>query len=147
MLQEDKRLDNFIDICKSKGLKLTHQRLQIFKELLDATDHPSVDTLYHRIKPKMPTISIDTVYRTLMTFEDCGLVRRLDTHQSQARFDARLHTHHHLICNNCGKIEDFCWEEFDALKPPQELSQTVKIHSKTVTLHGLCKDCASSSTD
>ena len=56
-------------LLKGTGLKLTHQRLEILYILMSDVDHPSAEEIYERTKPEIPTISFDTVYRTLALFE------------------------------------------------------------------------------
>jgi len=137
----EERLHVFQEVCKKEGLKVTHQRLEVFKELLDSRDHPSVETLYHRLLRKLPTMSLDTVYRTLTTLEKHGLVTRVQTQESQARFEGRIDNHHHVICKKCGKITDFHWGVFDVTALPDEIGEWGKIERKNVSLHGLCKEC------
>ena len=135
------RLRNFEEFCRQVGLKKTHQRLEIFKELLNSHDHPTVEVLYHRLQPKLPTISLDTVYRTLTTLEKHDLVVRVETGESQARFEGRMEEHHHAICKKCGGITDFYWNYFDEASLPDEILNWGKIVKKSLTLHGLCEQC------
>ena len=65
-------LEHIRRICEGAGIKLTHQRLEIFKELMTAQDHPSAEDIHRRLQKKMPTVAIDTVYRTLATFDELG---------------------------------------------------------------------------
>ncbi|MBC8317138.1 MAG: transcriptional repressor, partial [Desulfobulbaceae bacterium] len=59
------KLRDFEKACRKANLKITHQRLEIFRELAKALDHPSAESLYKRLQKKLPTLSLDTVYRTL----------------------------------------------------------------------------------
>ena len=136
-----KQLRTFEDICRKEGLKITHQRLEIFKELLNSNDHPTVEKLYHRLQPKLPTISLDTVYRTLTTLELHGFVARVETGESQARFEGKMEEHHHAICKKCGKITDFFWKFPAEAVIPDEILKWGKISKKSITLHGLCRQC------
>ena len=135
------RLREFEEVCRKEGLKITHQRLEIFKELLNSHDHPTVEKLYHRLQPKLPTISLDTVYRTLTTLEKHDLVVRVETGESQARFEGRIEEHHHAICKKCGKITDFYWIFPDEASLPDEILNWGQIVKKSLTLHGLCRRC------
>ena len=135
------RLQAFEEVCRKEGLKITHQRLEVFKALLNSQDHPSVEKLYRRLLRKLPTISLDTVYRTLTTLEQHGLVTRIQTQESQARFEGRIDNHHHVICKKCGKITDFDWELLDAAALPEEIVKWGRIEQKKITLHGLCREC------
>lgn len=137
----EKKLKAFAEACRNNGLKLTHQRMEIYRELARALDHPTVETLYKRLRPAMPSLSLDTVYRTLTTFEKNGLVIRVETLDNQARFEAETKTHHHIFCKICGMITDFRWQNFDRKKLPPKISQWGTIEKKNVLLHGICHNC------
>ena len=138
----EERLEAFKEICRKEGLKITHQRLEIFKELLNSHDHPTVEKLYQRLLSKLPTISLDTVYRTLTTLEQHGLIVRVETGESQARFEGKMEEHHHAICNKCRKITDFFWKFPNETVLPDEILKWGKISKKSISLHGLCRHCA-----
>ncbi len=136
-----KKLAYFKNACKNAGLKLTHQRLEIYRELAMASDHPAAETIHKRLKERMSTISLDTIYRTLTTLENHGLIRKVQTAESQARFEAEIIQHHHLICDKCKKIVDFQWKTFDESTLPDKISAWGRIHHKNVVLHGICDKC------
>jgi Fur family peroxide stress response transcriptional regulator len=136
-------LDSFTAACRTAGLKVTHQRTEIYRHLVLTPDHPSAETLYKRLLPTLPTISLDTVYRTLTTLEQHGLVARIQTAESQARFEAVFATHHHLICSRCKQVVDFTWPEIDAATLPQDIAQWGQIESKTIVMYGVCSSCTS----
>jgi len=135
------QMDIFQASCRSQNLRLTPQRLEIFKELALATDHPSAEQLHLRLHDTMPTLSLDTIYRTLSTFVQYGLVKRVETVESQARFEVTHARHHHLICERCKKIIDFDWAPIDQLDLPDEVQQWGKVNSKNVVIYGICKVC------
>ncbi len=137
------QLRHFEQICKDAGLKLTHQRLVIYTELLQSYDHPSAETLYKRLEKSLPTLSLDTVYRTLATFEKLGLVHRLETSASQARHEALGLRHHHFLCDTCDQIFDFFWPAFDAMTLPSSLGEIGAIDRTSVVVHGICATCRS----
>ncbi len=138
-------MTEFENACRKADLKLTHQRLEIFKELAQAPDHPSAEMLYKRIITRLPTISLDTVYRTLATFEKHNLITRVQTVESQARFEADVTRHHHAVCSNCGAITDFTWEFFDNAQIPDELAGWGKVSKRNAVLEGICSTCSSKS--
>jgi len=137
------KLKDFEDACRKANLKITHQRLEIFRELAKALDHPSAETLYMRLHKKLPTLSLDTVYRTLTTFEDFGMISRVETVKSQARFEAEMSEHHHLICSKCGKITDFEWTSFREVDLPNEIDHWGSVNKKNVIVRGICNKCSS----
>ena len=136
-------INNFAQACRESGLKVTHQRIEIYRELLRSNDHPSAELLYKRIAEKMPTISLDTVYRTMATLEQHGLVSRVQTAGSLARFEAVSTPHHHLICSRCKSVVDFQWSAFEAVEAPPPVEQWGRITSKNVVMYGICSNCLS----
>lgn len=134
-------LAEFESVCRQIGLRLTHQRREIYRLLLNADDHPSAETLYERLRQEMPTISLDTVYRNLHILEAHDLIVRVPTGKSQARFEARRIKHHHLMCSRCGEITDMQWETFDNSELPDYASSWGQVTEKQITLTGVCNKC------
>ncbi|KAB0667395.1 transcriptional repressor [Oryzomonas japonica] len=138
-LQE--QLRRFGDACREAGLKLTHQRLEIFSELARSPDHPSVEALHQRLRKKIPTLSLDTVYRTLATFTRHGMITKVETVESQGRFEVTLAPHHHLICSRCNTIMDFQWPSMDEATLPEAVKEWGRIDNRSVVVYGICKNC------
>jgi len=136
------RILKFEDSCRRAGLKLTHQRLEIFREMALSADHPSAEALYKRLLERMPTLSLDTVYRTLATFSLHGLVHKVETAESQARFEVVHERHHHLICRRCHVIVDFRWPLIDSLSLPEEFAAWGEIDNRNVVIYGVCRKCS-----
>ena len=88
------------------GMRLTRQRLAIYKELASRFDHPDVERLFKAVKPRVPKMSLFTVYRTMNALESAGMVLRVATFRGHARYDANVETHGHFLCEGCGKIDD-----------------------------------------
>ncbi len=122
-------------------MKLTPQRMEIFREVAGTGEHPDVESVYRGVRKRMPTISLDTVYRTLWKLEELGLVKILGASRERTRFDANLEPHHHFVCIECGKTRDFYSE--DLLHP--ELPESLKTLGNPLTTHvevrGICNDC------
>ena len=135
------RLAAFENACREAGFRLTHQRLEIYRELAMADDHPTAEILYQRLRRKLPTISLDTVYRTLATFEGHGLIGKVDTVESQARFEVKGASHHHLICRRCKEIVDFEWRQIDEAPLPGKISGWGRIDNRNVVVYGVCGSC------
>ena len=135
------QLDHLKRICTEAGIKLTHQRLEIFKEMVSASDHPSAETIHKRLQEKLPTIALDTVYRTLTTFDELGILKKLRLTGERTLFDANLDRHHHFFCTRCKKIEDIYWPEFDNSTLPEDIGSIGKIRARHLELHGLCREC------
>lgn len=140
--QLEQNMQQFITACRSARLKVTHQRTEIYRHLLVRADHPSAETLHKRMLATLPSISLDTVYRTLATLEQHGLVTRIQTAESQARFEAAYKPHHHLICSRCKQVMDFHWPAIVSIDLPAIADQWGQIESKTIVMYGVCKNCS-----
>lgn len=137
----DSALERFKVISQDKGLRLTHQRLEILRELVGAKDHPSAEMVFGRVRRRLPTISLDTVYRTLSTFDDLGIIMRVPVTGDQGRFDADTSPHHHFVCSRCKSIYDFMWREFDQLVLPDDSEALGRVDDRRVVVRGVCQEC------
>lgn len=135
------RLPRLEEALHREGLRLTHQRLEIFREIIAARDHPSAEMIFRRVRERIPTISLDTVYRSLATFEKYGLINRIRVFDDQGRFDADLSPHHHLVCNNCRRVVNFRWSVFEDVDLPSQTEKWGRVFDKRVVLRGLCREC------
>lgn len=90
----------------------------------------------------MPTISLDTVYRTLWLFVDLGLLGTLGPPRDRVRFDSNMRPHHHFVCSRCGRTYDFYCESFDRLDLPSEVADLGTITTTQVEVKGLCHNCS-----
>jgi Fur family peroxide stress response transcriptional regulator len=137
----DGQVEIMVERCRSKRMSVTPQRLAIYRALLEAEDHPSPEMLYQRIRPKMPSLSLATVYKTLDALDALGLVKEVSVGSETKRYDANLERHHHLVCTDCGAIMDFYDRTLDAVTPPRRISGFVPrgIH---IQVTGRCSQCA-----
>ncbi|MFA6292814.1 MAG: Fur family transcriptional regulator [Victivallales bacterium] len=133
----------FAEICGAHGLKATQQRFEIYSELLKSTAHPDTETVYVEIRKRMPSISFDTVYRTVRVLEEKGVILRIDPGFERARYDANMSMHHHFICRKCGMIKDFSSEDFDRISPPDAIDEIGKADCVHVEIRGVCNKCKS----
>jgi Fur family peroxide stress response transcriptional regulator len=137
----EKRVIGFSDICRRYGVKATHQRTIIYRELAGTNRHPDAETIYAHVRKRIPAISLDTVYRTLRLLEKKGLISRVGSHGEKTRFDANTDRHHHFVCTECGFMGDIYNEDWDAFRAPSDVKAMGTVNSIHVELRGLCKTC------
>lgn len=139
-LREEKIL-RLKKICKDQGIKVTPQRLEIFLEVIDSEDHPSAEDVFRAVRARLPTISLDTVYRTLATFDRYGLISKVHFFEDRARFDPNTKHHHHMVCTQCKRVMDFQWPELEHTSLPAETEQWGHVHAKHLQVLGTCSEC------
>ena len=139
--RSERRLDHLRAVVSKAGVKLTHQRLEIFRELARTEDHPDAETLFKAVQRRVPTVSLDTVYRTLWMLRDLGLVTTLGPQRESVRFDVNLDRHHHYVCVRCGLVRDFESKDLNGLRMPDALKVFGRVVEAHVDVRGLCSDC------
>ena len=130
----EQRMRRFEEVCRAGGLKVTHQRSEIFRVLARTDEHPDADTVYKRVHRRMPAVSLDTVYRTLATLEEVGLISKAEVHSPAARYDANTRAHHHFVCTECGRVQDIYSDKMDNLPVPPAVRKVGTVSSRHVQL-------------
>jgi Fur family peroxide stress response transcriptional regulator len=117
----------------------------IYRELIATGEHPTPEAVYERVKERIPSISLGTVYKNIKTFLDAGLLREVSLHHGTQRLDANTAPHHHMVCTRCRRIFDVPEDRVEPprLKDPPGVGFTVERHS--VEFLGICAACAETS--
>jgi Fur family peroxide stress response transcriptional regulator len=138
----ERRIESIKAASRDTGIKLTHQRLEIFREIAASLEHPDADAVFRAVRGRMPTVSLDTVYRTLWMLNDLGLISTLSPRRESVRFDANLRHHHHYVCTRCGLALDFESTTLDTLRIPETVRGFGSIVATHVEVRGVCDRCA-----
>jgi len=136
-----RRLEEFKEIVRKAGVKLTHQRLEIFGEVASSLEHPDAESVFRAVQTRLPTVSLDTVYRTLWMLNDLGLVNTLGPRRESVRFDANLSQHHHYVCVKCGLTRDFESPELNTLPIPDSVMGFGSFITTQIEVRGVCDSC------
>ena len=136
---------DFRSLCQESGLAVTHQRQVIFDTLADM-HHPSAEEVFDQVKRAIPSISHATVYNTLHTFVQHGIVRELSPHHGTLRVDIVSDPHHHLICTHCKTVMDVEQQTLTPIQLLGKLPEGFRVERVAVEIQGLCAKCASDVT-
>ncbi|MBN2144272.1 MAG: transcriptional repressor [Candidatus Aureabacteria bacterium] len=134
----------FFEKCAQHGLKITPQRKVIYQEVMKAKDHPTADAVYKRTRKILSNISFDTVYRTLLSFTEIGIINLVEGYGEQKRFEPDPAPHHHFRCIKCHTIFDFENDSYDHIPVPDEVRKYGNVTNKRVVLEGICSKCSKS---
>ena len=128
-----------------RAIRYSKKRADIL-ELIQSTDcHPSAEWVYQQLKPTHPDLSLGTVYRNLIFFQDHGLIQSVGVVRGQERFDGVTTPHSHFVCECCGLVMDL-----PKISLAMDLDKTVSrqyglaVSRHELTFHGLCPACAQS---
>ena len=83
-------------VLVEKGLKVTPQRLVVINTLNEIQNHPTAEKIIEYIKKNHPNIAVGTIYRTLETFVENGIIKKVKTEKDVLRYDVETENHHHL---------------------------------------------------
>ncbi len=137
-----KRFERFL---RSRSLKLTTQRRRIFDRAFGTHEHFSAERLYDWLRNEPgEKVSRATVYRTLSLLLEGGFVEALDAGRGELVYEHVLgHQHHdHMVCMDCGKIEEFQEERIEELQLEACRKKGFQLVSHDLRLRGYCKGCA-----
>lgn len=133
---------NIVPELKSQGLKTTPARVAILEMLQKSKKPLSVQKI---LKGLISTHTDQaTVYRTVEHLRKAGLIRRVDLEHGHAHYELNSSEHHHhIVCENCGRLEDISKCDIPGLE--KEILKTTgfaKVNSHSLEFFGLCSKCA-----
>ncbi|QOR33719.1 transcriptional repressor [Clostridium sp. 'deep sea'] len=139
-------IDSVRKKLKENDLRLTSQRQAILQTLLEYRhSHLSVEELYNITHEHYPDLGIATVYRTLDTFVELGIVHKMEFGDKGARYELKIndeeHYHHHLFCVSCGAIIEFNDDLLEKLEDRIMKENKFLIKDHSLRFYGLCYDC------
>ncbi|NOY23465.1 MAG: transcriptional repressor [Acidobacteria bacterium] len=123
-------------------MKVTPQRTLIFEILSGLRTHPSVTAVAREVSLRSPNVSFDTVNRTLQSFVDMGILRKVVGTGNALRFDTNPLPHHHIQCVRCGTIQDIESPDLDSVPVPKFIAGRYKVLSKMMVFEVVCDECA-----
>lgn len=135
-------MNALIENLKSKGLKVTPQRLAVYRMLSETNTHPNAETIHRMLKETHPSLSLATVYKTLHTLHQAGLTQILSMRDESFRHDADIRPHAHMICSECCNVYDlFAAHQMDKLHDELQEMTDFSIVSEQIYLYGICAAC------
>ncbi|HZO13777.1 MAG TPA: Fur family transcriptional regulator [Polyangiaceae bacterium] len=133
--------------CRTRGVRLTPQRLAIFDYLVRNPGHPTAEDVYQDVVAKHPTLSFATVYNTLELLVEMSEVRIVIVDELRRRYDVNTEPHQHAICRRCRRIMDVRDNEIgdrlrSALAQVDLRSSDFTVEAASVEFSGICGACA-----
>lgn len=135
------RLRNFEAVCKRARVRMTFQRMAVFQEVAGNDEHPDAEAVYLSVRRQIPTISLDTVYRTLWLLKSLGLISTVGAPREKTRFDGNPAEHHHFLCTVCGRIQDMQPQGFYTLEIPESVKDVGRVERARIEFQGTCLEC------
>ena len=124
------------DKLSEVGLKATQQRMVILNSIMQSKKHPSAENIFEEVRMNNPSLSLATIYSTLETLVEKGLVKKVLVKDGVMRYDSHTGSHNHIYCTNTSEIIDFEDEELNKLIRKFLASKNIEnLDIKDISLH------------
>lgn len=134
--------DKFREMLRAAGCRVTVQRVLLLRLLHDCEGHVSADELYRAARARDPRLNLSTVYRTLTRLKETGLVNELTLDGEHRHYElANKSNHHHLICQNCGKVIEIKCFLVDEVLSHIQMEHGFRTTMTQMEFMGYCADC------
>jgi Fur family ferric uptake transcriptional regulator len=148
----EERVNQIKQQLSAHNYKLTPQREATVRVLLEnEEDHLSAEDVYLLVKEKAPEIGLATVYRTLELLSELQIIHKLNFGDGVTRYEFRAegaeHHHHHLICLNCGTVDEIMEDLLGPIEKQVEKEYDFQIVDHRLTFHGICHRCKGKVSD
>lgn len=121
--------------------RATRQLAAVYDVLAAASDHPTAEQVFQRVRRLLPRVSLGTVYRNLDKLRAQGRLRVVRLRGGQARYDAMVDGHDHFVCERCATVLDLpraaASPEVSGLR-----AAGCVVRWQTTSIYGLCVGCA-----
>lgn len=134
-------MDNITTIFREKKLKLTPQRIAVYKYLQSTKEHPSAEIIYKALQEAYPTMSLATVYKALKTLVEVELVTELNVGEGNFRYDGNTQSHPHIQCMGCGIVDDIEGISFSNVNEDVKAHTNYEVLASKIYFYGLCENC------
>ena len=134
-------MDKVIEKLKKDNIRITPQRQEMILILKNSQEHVTADEIYKKLVKQFPSVSIATVYNNLKLFVNIGFVKELQFGEGLSKFEWLEKDHYHIICSDCGKIEDFYYPQLKEVESFAKDLTKFNIKKHHLLFYGLCKNC------
>jgi Fe2+ or Zn2+ uptake regulation protein len=116
-------------------------RERMYELISESNAHPTADWVYMRLKRDFPRLSLGTVYRNLSILIEQGRLEKLPHGSTFDRYEADRTPHYHLICQSCGRIQDFAMHRYEQINRRARTQTDFDIAGHRINFYGICREC------
>jgi len=132
-------MNNYTKILREHNLKATPQRLAI-ADILYSYGHINIESLYEMMIKKFNSVSLATIYKNINLMIENSFIQEVKIPNAKSVYELTKTAHSHLVCENCGEVEDISLDLDGIIKYAEERSN-FKIYKTALVFSGLCKKC------
>ncbi|MBN2768093.1 MAG: transcriptional repressor [Campylobacterales bacterium] len=133
-------MGDYISMLKQNGLKTTFQRLYIM-QVIDDYGHLDIDEIYSKVLLVHPSISLATIYKNILTLVEKKVIKEVPIEGKKSKYEILKQDHFHLICIECGSVEDCDYEELSGVVSSSSRHHHFLQKKVELSVYGYCKKC------
>ena len=134
-------MTDYATLLKESGLKATFQRMNIL-EVIEKSGHMSVEDIYEEVTKVHPSLSLATIYKNIILMMEKGVLVEVPIAGKKSKYELAKVDHMHLICTECGEVEDrSCLESTDKILYTVTEQENFKLNKRQINLYGVCEKC------
>lgn len=123
-------------------MRKSRQREEIKKVLMKKNYHPTAEEIYGEVRKSLPGVGIATIYRNLEQLRRSGSVVKIDLHHGAACYDGNVEKHYHIICQDCGRMQDvWIGEGLESHVDMKKAIPDYTVYGYRIDFTGICRDC------
>ena len=128
-------------LLRDAGLRPTAQRLAVLGAIAGLPDAITAQELHYRLRREHSPIGLTTVYRTLSALAEAGVLDRFESAGEQSFKLCGEEHHHHLVCLQCGSVEEIAGAEVEAWVERTARRKRFRVASHRADIYGRCRSC------
>ena len=134
-------MTDYATLLNESDLKATFQRMQLL-ESIEEHGHMSIEAIYDQVVKTHPSLSLATVYKNIILMVEKGVLVEVPIEGKKSKYELRKEDHIHLVCTECGEVEDKPrMEETDTILNTLTSSEHFKLTKQQINLYGVCEHC------
>jgi len=126
---------------RTVGLRATGARVAILESLATDRRHPTAEMVHETLRQRFPSLSMSTVYATIDSLLEHGLIRQVSGRSGRLRVDGTPLDHDHAVCRSCGDVFDIDPHVIDRPAQPLELANGLRVINMSIEYEVVCRDC------
>lgn len=141
MSKDDPRVLAAIDDLRLAGQRITKARRAVLEAIAASKEHPTADDIHAAVARRAPEVHLATVYRTLETMRELGIIEHTHLRHGPAVFRLAADAHEHLVCEGCGSVVDVPSEALRPVRKRLQQDYGFRVGTLHFAITGRCERC------
>jgi Fe2+ or Zn2+ uptake regulation protein len=134
-------VDTILERLSDGGGRRTAARQAIVEAIVGAGSHVTADDIAQRVQRRFPSVNISTVYRTLDSLEELGVIDHVHLGHGRAVYHLTDEEHEHLVCEVCETVIELPASKLKPFLKSMEREHGFEVDRRHFAIVGKCRSC------